>query len=170
MALVLNNILRFIFLILFQGLVLNQVSLLNGYVQPLLYVMAIILLPFELPLWIVLFIALFTGFSVDIFSSTMGMHMSACLVLAMVRSFTLKLLSPREGYEYGLLPRIEDMGLIWFISYTSILVLAHHFWLFFIELFRFADIFKTLARIILSASFSVLLILLIQYLFYDKKR
>jgi hypothetical protein len=65
MALVLNNIFRFIVLILFQGLVLNQVALAGGYIQPLLYVMALILLPFELPLWIVMFIALATGFSIE---------------------------------------------------------------------------------------------------------
>jgi hypothetical protein len=170
MALVLSNIFRFIVLILFQGLVLNQVALLGGYVQPLLYVMAIILLPFELPLWVVLFISLFTGLSIDLFSSTLGMHMSACLVLAMVRSFTLKLLSPREGYEYGLQPRIEDMGLVWFLSYSGILVFAHHLWLFFIELFRFSEVWQTMGRVMLSTIFTVMLIVLIQYLFYNKRR
>jgi hypothetical protein len=170
MALVLNNIFRFIVLILFQGLVLNQVALAGGYIQPLLYVMALILLPFELPLWIVMFIALATGFSIDVFSSTLGMHMSACLMLAFFRNYMLKLLSPREGYEFGLQPRIEDMGLAWFLSYAGVLVLIHHLWLFFIEIFRFAQFWQTLGRTLLSTLFTLLLIVLMQYLFYDKKR
>lgn len=170
MALVLSNIFRFIVLILFQGLILNQVSLAGGYIQPLLYVMALILLPFELPLWVVLFIALATGFSIDVFSSTLGMHMSACLMLAFVRNYMLKLLSPREGYDFGLQPRIEHMGLAWFLSYAGVLVLIHHLWLFFIEIFRFARFGQTLGRTLLSTLFTMLLIVLIQYLFYNKKR
>lgn len=170
MSIVLNNILRFVFLILFQGLVLNQVTLFDGQMVPYLYVMAILMLPIETPVWLVLLIALVTGGCIDIFTNTLGLHMSAALFIGFLRKRVLELLAPREGYEIGVRPRLDDLGLSWLVSYSGLLILAHHFWLFFLEVFRFSHFFSTFFRVLLSASFTLLLVVLAQYLFYNKRR
>lgn len=170
MAIILNNILRFIILILLQGLILNQVTLLGGMAIPFLYVLAILMLPIETPTWLVLIIAFVTGACIDIFTNTLGMHISATLLLGFLRGRILAILAPREGYEIGVRPRIDSLGLTWFLSYAGILILAHHFWLYFIEVFRFEQFFSTLLRVLLSAGFTLLLAVLVQYLFYYKKR
>jgi len=170
MALIINNIIRFAVLILLQGLILNQVTILGGQMIPFLYVLAILMLPIETPVWLVLIISFFTGASIDIFTNTMGMHISAALFLGFLRGYILSLLSPREGYEMGVRPRIDSLGINWFISYAGILILAHHLWLFYIEVFRFSHFFSTLSRAILSAAFTLLLCILVQYLFYFKRR
>lgn len=170
MFLIINNILRFVILILIQGLVLNQVTLLGGQMLPFLYVLAILMLPIETPVWLVLLISFLTGASIDMFTNTLGMHISASLLLAILRKPVLSLLSPREGYEMGTRPRIDSLGISWFLSYAGLLILAHHSWLFYLELFRFSQFFSTLFRVILSSTFTLLLCVLVQYLFYFKKR
>lgn len=170
MFLIINNILRFVILILIQGLVLNQVTLLGGQMLPFLYVLAILMLPIETPVWLVLLISFLTGASIDMFTNTLGMHISASLLLAILRKPVLSLLSPREGYEMGTRPRIDSLGISWFLSYAGLLILAHHSWLFYLELFRFSQFFSTLLRVILSSTFTLLLCVLVQYLFYFKKR
>ncbi|HRE96529.1 MAG TPA: rod shape-determining protein MreD, partial [Flavobacteriales bacterium] len=71
------TILRGIFLLLLQGLVLNNLPL-GTYFQPYLYVMFIILLPFETPNWMILPLSFFYGLILDSFTNTYGLHASAC--------------------------------------------------------------------------------------------
>lgn len=170
MGLVINNLLRFIGLILFQGLILNPISLFGGQVQPMLYVLALLMLPIETPVWLVLIASFLTGGAVDLFTNTLGMHISAALIMAVLRKRILALLAPREGYETGTRPRIDQLGINWFISYAGLLILVHHLWLFFLEVFRFSAFFSTFSRAILSTLATLLLCVLVQYLFYFKRR
>lgn len=170
MAVVVQNILRLLALILFQGLILNSIGLWNGQVQPMLYVLGILMLPIEAPVWVVLIACFFTGASVDLFLDTLGMHTSACLVLGILRARILALFAPRDGYEIGIRPRIDALGLQWFVSYAGILILVHHLWLFFLEVFRFSSFFHTFARALGSAIFTLMLCVLVQYLFFFKRR
>ena len=96
------------------------------------------------------------------------MHASATVFAGFVRPYVLRLISPRDGYEAGATPSMEIYGFRWFLVYTVIIVLIHHFVLFYLEVFRFADFFRTLLRVILSSLFSVTFILLAEY--YRKGR
>ena len=132
-ATILANLLRFVLLMLLQVLVLDHLDVANGYMMPYLYVLFLLMLPFELPTWAQLLIGAFTGLLMDIFSSTPGMHMSACVVMMFARAHLLDLIAPREGYEYGLRPTVPRMGLAWFLTYAGLLIALHHLWLFFVE-------------------------------------
>jgi rod shape-determining protein MreD len=158
------NILRFVLLVLLQVLVLDHIDLANGWAVPYLYVLFLLMLPLELPDWAGLLIGAFTGFVMDVFSSTPGMHMSACTVLMFARIHLLKLISPREGYEFGTRPNIPDMGVAWFLTYAGLLVVAHHLWLFLIELHSFRALGATFLRALVSAAFTLLLCVLAQLL------
>ena len=159
---------RFIFLIMLQVLVLNNMQF-SGLVNPYLYVLFILLLPFELPGWALLFLGFLTGLSIDIFSDTLGLHTSATVIMAFLRPFILRIIAPRDGYDSGKSPGLHVFGLSWFLRYSIILIFVHHFSLFFLEVFRFSDIFHTLLRIILSSVFTILLVLLSQVFFYKRK-
>ena len=158
------NLLRFMVLVLLQVLVLDHLDVANGYMVPYLYVLFLLMLPFELPEWTTLPIGAATGLVLDTFSSTPGMHMSACVVMMFARIQLLRLLAPREGYEYGMRPTIPAMGITWFITYAGVLILVHHLWLFFVELFRFERFFSTFFRAVLSGVFTLVLVLLAQFL------
>jgi rod shape-determining protein MreD len=130
--------------------------------------MLILLLPVEIPSWLLLIVSFLTGLIIDLFSGTPGIHASATVLAGFVRPHILRLISPRDGYEPGATPSMIIYGFRWFIIYTAIIVLIHHFALFYLEVFRFADFFRTLLRVLLSSLFSITFILLAEY--YRKVR
>ncbi|MFC2112014.1 rod shape-determining protein MreD [Bacteroidota bacterium] len=162
-----RNIIRFLILVLVQILVLNNIQV-SGYIVPNFYILFILLLPFETPRWLLLFSAFAIGMSVDLFMQTPGMHAAATVFMAWLRPWVLGMSAPRDGYEPGTFPRLFYYGFQWFLRYTVILVLAHHFILFYIEVFRFTEFFSTLLRVLLSSLFSVILIMLSQYFIFRK--
>lgn len=163
--LLLKNVFRFIFLVLLQVLVLNNIQF-SGYINPYLYVLFILLMPFETPGWLLLISGFFLGLSIDLFSGTVGMHTAATVFMAFLRPYVLNLIAPRDGYETGTYPRLYSYGLEWFLKYSLILVFLHHLVLFYLEIFKFDDFFLTLLRAILSTLFTVILILFSQIFFY----
>ena len=155
----------FILLVIFQGLILNNVEF-GGYVVPFLYVIFILALPFETPSWLVLILGFVLGIAIDSFSSTMGMHTSATVVMAFCRAYLLKLVAPRGGYEFNAKPSIQDMGLTWYLLYAFILVFLHHLFLFYVESFKITQFFYTFGRAVASTVFTLLLILTVQLFNY----
>ena len=162
---------RFVVLVLLQCLILNRVML-GGYINPMLYVLFIILLPMDTPKWLVLLLGLFTGLSIDMFTDTLGMHAAACVAMAYCRSYLLEIIAPREGYENEQSFSIYSINPTWFLTYSGILIFVHHLVLFYIEAFNFDEFFSTLFRVILSSIATLAVIVLSQFLLHvvDKKR
>lgn len=165
-----NTILRygliFILLILLQVLLFNNIQF-SGFVNPYVYILFILLLPLDIPSWLILLLSFLMGLLIDFFSGSPGVHTSATVLAGFVRPYVLRLVSPRDGYELGD-PSMFLYGFRWFASYTLLMVLIHHITLFYLEVFRFADFFRTLLRVILSTIFSMTFILLIEY--YRKRK
>ena len=166
-----NSILRFsaifILLILLQVLVLNHIQF-SGFVNPYVYIMIVLLLPSVTPSWLVLIISFLSGLVIDLFSGSPGMHASATLLAGFSRQYVLRIISPRDGYESGSDLSMAAYGFRWFFIYAAVIVLIHHTALFFLEVFRFTDFFRTIFRILLSSFFTLGFILLISY--YRKVR
>ena len=166
-----NLILRFglffILLIVLQVLLFNNIQF-SGYVNPYIYIMFVLLLPVEIPSWLLLLLSFVMGLILDFFSGSPGMHSSATVLTGFVRPFILRVISPRDGYEARSEPSMMAYGFRWFLIYTVLIVLVHHTALFYIEVFRFADFFRTMLRVLLSSLFTVTFILLIE--FYRKGR
>lgn len=162
-----RNILRFVILVLVQVLILNNIQF-SGFINPYLYVLFILLLPFETPNWLLITSAFLLGLSVDLFSGTPGMHAAASTIMAFCRPFVLHLLSNRNEYETGTLPRIYYFGFEWFLKYSFILILIHHFSLFYIETFKFGEFFLTFFRVTLSTLFTLLLVIISQFFVFRR--
>jgi len=157
----------FIILVLLQVLIFNNIQL-SGMLNPYVYVLFILLLPFDTPKYLLLILGFLLGLSIDIFSNTAGMHASASLFGVFVRPAVLNLLSPREEYQKGTSPRVYYYGFIWFLKYTLLVVFAHHFFLFFVEAFSFANFLQILSRGAISAIVTSGLILMSQFVMYRK--
>lgn len=155
----------FILLVLFQGLILNNIEF-GGYVVPYLYIIFILILPFNTPNWLVLILGFILGVAIDSFSSTLGMHTAATVVMAFGRYYLLKLIEPRGGYDFNSKPNVQFMGLMWYLLYASILVFLHHIFLFYIESFKLTQFFYTFGRAISSAFFTMILVLIVQLFNY----
>lgn len=163
----LKYLIMLVVLVLLQTLLLNNIQF-SGYVNPYLYVLFILLLPFETPRYLLLFLGFFMGLFIDIFSNTPGIHASATTFMAFLRPYTIDLISSRDSIEVNTPPRLKYMGLGWFLRYTVILVLAHHLFLFFIEVFTFSGFIHTLTRSLLSAAFTIVLIFISQFLIFKE--
>jgi rod shape-determining protein MreD len=166
-----NSILRFglifIVLVLLQVLLFNNIQF-SGYVNPYIYIIFILLLPVEIPAWLLLLLSFGVGMVIDFYTGSPGMHSSASVLAGFVRPYVLRLISPRDGYEPGAHPSMQIYGLKWFLFYSLIIVLVHHTALFYLEVFRFTDFFRTLLRVFMSSLFTIIFVLIIE--FYRKGR
>lgn len=165
---IIRNIIRFFLLVLVQVLIIKNIEL-GRFINPFVYVLFIVVLPFETPKWLLLCIAFILGITIDMFYDTAGMHAAACVFMAYLRPGVLKLFSPRDGYEFGTQPTIQYLGIPWFLSYAGILIVLHHLILFYIEVFRFSEFFSTFFRVLVSSIFTMLLVVISQYFFQRKK-
>ena len=154
---------RFVLLIFLQLFVLNNIQF-SGFVNPYLYVMFILLLPFKISGWFMLIMAFVLGLIIDIASGTIGYHTMATVFMAYFRYHLLQLIAPHDGYDSGTSPTISSLGFSWFFKYSSILVFAHHLVLFWIESFRLNDLFPATLRALASSIFTILLVLICQFL------
>lgn len=163
---VIGHIGRFVVLILLQALILQNIELgsLSSYFNPFLYILFIMMLPFDLPTWAVLTLSCILGFTLDLFTETLGMHASACVLIAFLRPWVLKLLASRDEYEFRNKPNIHVMGFSWSLYYGFLMALIHHFWFYFIEDFRLIDLHIIILKALCSAIFTTALIICAQYL------
>lgn len=154
----------FISLVLIQVLIFNQVQF-SGFFNPYVYVLFIILLPLSAPRYAVLILAFILGLIIDIFSNSLGVHSAATVFVAYVRPLVIRLISNREDDKSDY-PGLNQNKLSWFISYVVFMVLIHHTLLFYLEVYTFANFFNTLYRVILSSLFSIIVIVLSQFLVF----
>ncbi len=164
-----KNIIRFIVLLFLQVLVFSNINV-NGYIYPAFYVYFILLLPFETAGWLLLILSFLMGLSVDIFTNSLGINAAASVFTAFLRPGLIRLLKSKKEYEPGITPGIKDLGFRWFFFYALILISLHHSALFFIEAFSFKDIIQTGNRIIASSTATLILVLLLQFLFYKQDK
>ena len=165
---ILTNLVRFVSLVFLQVFLLKNFTLYN-ISTPYLYIMFILLLPFEIPNVLLFALAFIMGITIDAFYDTPGLHAAACVVLALVRVLFISITVQKDGFDNEPEPTLSMMGFRWFFTYALILTLVHHFFLFNLEVFRFSEIPYTLSRFVLSSIFTVFLMLLSGFLFFRRK-
>jgi len=165
---ILINLIRFIMLVFLQVFLLKNISLYN-LSTPYLYILFILLLPFETPNVLLFVLSFLLGLSIDAFYDTPGLHAAACVLLALVRVLFISVTVQKDGFDNEPEPTLSIMGFRWFFTYALVLTLFHHFFLFNLEVFRFTELEYTLTRFILSSVFTVFLMLISGLLFFRKK-
>ena len=155
---------RFVVLILLQVFLLNNVHF-SGLLNPYIYIYFLLVLPVDFSPNLGLIIAFILGLTIDLFSQTLGMHTIASVFFAYGRPYVLRYMAPRDGYEFTRMVSIRQMGWLWFLTYTGIMVFLHHFVLFFIETFRMSGMWFTLGKAVGSSLLTIVLIVIIQLLF-----
>jgi rod shape-determining protein MreD len=158
--------LMFAMLVLTQVLLLNQIHL-GGFLNPYIYILFILLLPISMPRYQVLLLSFLIGITIDWFSNTLGLHAASALLIGFLRSPVMKLITIRE-IEQSDYPGLKQTGINWFITYVSVLVVIHHLFLFYLEVFSFDNFFRTLLRALISSVFTAIIIISSQYLVFRK--
>jgi len=128
-----------------------------------IYIGFLLLLPIEFNRLVLLVLGFIAGFMVDIFYDSLGIHAAASVLLVYIRPYWINFLTPQGGYDIGGDPTLKQMNAVWFISYAFPLILIHHFAIFYIE-GGFSLFFFTLVKVILSAVFTFVVLVLVQLL------
>ena len=162
------NLIRFVALVFLQVFLLKNVTLYN-LSTPYLYILFILLLPFETPNLLLFSLSFIMGLTIDAFYDTPGLHTASCVLLAFVRILFISITVQKDGFDNEPEPTMSMMGFRWFFTYALILTLFHHFFLFNLEVFRLSEIPYTLSRFVLSSIFTVFLMLLTGFLFFRRK-
>ena len=161
------NIFRWIALLFVQIFLLPN---LNSYnlATPFIYVLFILVLPFGIPNFLLFVLSFSTGLILDSFYDTLGVHTTACVALAFVRVSFISISVTRDAFDEPE-PSLGNMGLKWFSIYTILCVFVHHLVLFFLEAFKITGLGYTLGRCLISVVFSFFLVLLIEFIFHNRK-
>ena len=166
-SVVITNTFRFLILLLLQVLLLNNINFL-GYINPYLYVLFIILYPFNGNQTLFLFLSFLLGWGVDIFEDSGGINAAACLITAYIRPVVLRF-SFGVSYDYQTI-KFSSTQPGSRISYIAILVFVHHFVLFLLEFFNFAHFLLLLKKTFFSGLFTIILVFITLTLFNRKSR
>lgn len=81
-----------------------------------IYLAFLLFLPIQMPPVLLLLLAFVTGFTLDIFYDTGGIHAAATVLLAYLRPYILLLLTPRDGYDQNDSVNLHIMGWRWFFG------------------------------------------------------
>ncbi|MCJ8167450.1 hypothetical protein MKJ04_21595 [Pontibacter sp. E15-1] len=164
-----KNIVQFILFVALQILLLDNLVLFGtGFC--FIYVAFLLFLPLGINRVWLLVLGFATGFTVDMFYDTVGIHAAASVLLAFLRPHVLNLLTPRDGYDSSDSVNIHVMGWRWFLVYSFSLIVFHHAAVFFLETINFQTALYTLGKILFSTFFTGILIVILQLLFFSPKR
>lgn len=134
------------------------------------YVAFILLLPIETNALVLMGIAFLLGFCVDIFYDSLGLHALSLVLMAYLRNYWLNTVTPQGGYDAGEGPTLAVNGLQWFVVYSLPLVFVHHLVLFFTEVGGFGIFWYTMLKVITSLTFTMGVILFLQYSSFERRR
>lgn len=164
---VITNIFRFIFLILLQVLLLNNINF-AGYINPYLYVLFIILFPFNGNQTLFLLLSFLLGLGVDVFEDSGGINAAACLAVAYIRPLILRF-SFGVSYDYQTI-KFSSTPAGSRLSYVAIIVFIHHFILFLLEFFNFEHLLLLFKKTFFSGLFTIILVFLSLALFKRRSK
>lgn len=167
--LLIRNILRFLFLLLLQIVVMNNVYL-GGYINPFLYVLFILMLPTDLSKVALIFIAFGSGMMVDIFDNMPGFHTFACTLVAFCRiTFADKILTRGEQTTIPT-PSIRTVVAQQYLIFLAITLFIYSFAYFLLEMFSLRDFGMILLSSILSTLATGILAIIYQAIFIPQKQ
>lgn len=128
------------------------------------YVAILIYLPMNWNAMSCMLAGLIVGFIIDSFYDTIGIHASVGVLIGFLKPQILKILTPMGGYDN--ISSYRQLSLRWNISFSFVILVIHHIYLFILEAAGFDLFFFTILKIILSVFFSLLAIQLYRTIFF----
>ncbi|MBR6439343.1 MAG: hypothetical protein IKS65_09245 [Bacteroidales bacterium] len=142
----------------------------GNYIHPYVYMLFVMLLPFETPKWRLILDGFLMGMSIDIFSGTPGLNAAATVFMAYVRPYVINAMTRKSDIEDKTEPSVTEMGVNWFFVYGLLLLILHNLVLFWLEAFSIKLLGIVLLEVLLSAPISLIVIILIIYIFKPIKK
>ncbi|MBQ0159753.1 MAG: hypothetical protein MJZ99_08650 [Bacteroidales bacterium] len=168
--LIINNVLRFLLLIVLQVMILNYVYL-GGYVIPFIYILAIMMLPTRYGNIPLLLTAFALGMLIDVFCNIPGFHAFCCTMMAFARIIIGNRMLTRDDPDAVIdTPSIFSVPFQTFASYAFVMSLVFCFAYGMVEAFSFGNFGMTFLAILINTLTSWTLVMLSQMLITSKKK
>lgn len=140
---------QYILLMMLQVFLFDQLQLL-GVCHPFIYILFLLMMPITLPHSVDMFIGAIVGLIMDIFSNSLGVHTSTCVLLMFFRPYLLgTIINDKDRLNEQISTRV--MGLAAMGKYLAILIIIHHFMVFILSAWSWAHIGFVLVETIVSA-------------------
>ncbi len=162
-------VISFFLYVLVQVMLLKNLVLFNTAFC-FLYIAFILLLPVEINIVALMIMGFVTGFFIDVFYNSLGVHASALVVISYLRNYWLAIITPQGGYDANASPTLEANGTQWFLVYTIPMVLLHHIILFLVEAGGFHGFGYTALKILFSVLFTMIVLVILQLLSPQRRR
>ena len=154
---VIKHIMLFLVVLFIQIVVLNNI-LFNGYINPMLYILFIILYPLRKERGVFLFLSFLLGLIVDFFLDSGGINASATLFIAYIRLPLLKGILNKSEIDY-LVFKITKLPFLKWLSYVAILTFIHHLIVFSLEFFKLSAIPTIISKTFFTSIFTIILLI-----------
>ena len=149
---------RFIFFALIQGFIFNNFNFLGSF-NPYIALVFLLTFPIKTSKITFMIISFCFGFSLDLFSNSIGINTAACLTLAFSRSYVLNFVFGSFYDPYGtkvLKNYISESTYYQQFLYLISLILIHHSVLFLLESFSLKFLSIVIYKIFITSFLSIL--------------
>ncbi len=163
---ILEYLFFFVVLLLLQLFLFNNLNF-GVYVNPLVYIAFIILLPMETLPVVMLLSGLLLGCAMDLVMGTAGINTIATLFTAYSRPLLLRLFIGKDDIRDGGVPNLRRLGAGKYFRYSTLVVFLQCFVFFTLESLSWDYYYLTLLRILCSTVVTVVLVYFAQMLFGD---
>jgi len=134
------------------------------------YVGALLLLPIDIGALPLMFLGFCLGLMNDMFYNTPGMHASLCVLVAFLRTTSLKVLTPAGGYEGEFEVSLAYRGIRWYLLYLVPLLMIHHLGVFLLEYATLTKFHLALVKATISTALTLTFITLTQQFLVPGRR
>ncbi|PID68387.1 MAG: rod shape-determining protein MreD [Flavobacteriia bacterium] len=152
---------------LLQALVFNHIYLF-GFINPLVYILFIVIFPFDSSKTNLLILSFLLGFSIDLISNEGGIHTFALVFVAFFRLLILKIIKSETVFDDELISyrNLSTANLhLWIFT----LIVLHHFIVFSLESFSFHLIGSVFIKTITTAVLTYIIVLFFLSVFFKKR-
>ncbi|WP_299050067.1 rod shape-determining protein MreD [uncultured Polaribacter sp.] len=163
----LSTIFLFIFLLLLQVLILNNINFIRN-INPYLYIAFVFIYPLKENRFPFLFLSFLLGLFIDFFSDSGGIHAFSILSIAYIRLFFIRVFFKKLPTDYSFFNlKSEAFGKVF--NYVTTLTIIHHLIYFSFINFSFQNISVVLLNTMYSSIFTLILFFLGTYIFTKKQ-
>jgi rod shape-determining protein mreD len=141
-----------------QVLICNHIALFNVAV-PMVFIYFIIRLPSAINKSLLFTLSFLIGFSVDVFSDTLGVNSLACTLIALAKNPMMYAYVAKDDRTKDIVPCLSSLGVVPYLKFLITVVFAFCLMVFSIEYFNFANVKEILIMSVSSTLLTFVLLL-----------
>lgn len=143
--------------VLLQVLLFDHLQI-AGWGYPMVYILFLMNLPVQIPRWAEMLIGACVGLVMDIWNSTLGVNMAACIAFSFLRPiFLTNIVQDLERVKGEVCSR--SIGRSEYIRSMMILTVVHHLMVFSLEAWSLQNWWMILLQTLISSALTILIII-----------